>query len=191
LNDWLDFFSSVIHSLAWPAAIVLVVLLLRTELRDVILRIRRLRAAGVEVEVGEKIEEIERRAEEVLPPIVPAATGRDEEQLQTSANLSPRGAVLDSWLALEDEIRAAATRAGIDVTSRSSVGWLLGELQRRERIKPELRAMIEDLRAVRNAAAHSRDFDLSPGRALEYATLARRLANLFDLLAADLTSVPQ
>jgi hypothetical protein len=178
LNDWLDFFSSVIHSVVWPLAIVLVVFALRREIQELIPRIRRLRAGNVEIEIGEKIEQLERRAEQVLPPIVPAATGRDEEQLVTSAQLSPRGAVLDSWLVVEDALRSAATRSEIEWSDRSSVIWLLDQLQRRQRVNSDVRALVEDLRAVRNAAAHSRDFDLSAGRAYEYARLARQIANL-------------
>ena len=49
--DWLQFVSSVIHSLAWPAAVVLAAYFLRSQIGQVIPRIRSVKGPGFEAKL--------------------------------------------------------------------------------------------------------------------------------------------
>lgn len=50
---WLAFFASVIHSLAWPTAVVIGLVTFRTAVGNAIeTRITRFKAAGIEVELN-------------------------------------------------------------------------------------------------------------------------------------------
>lgn len=172
MNEWLDFFSSLIDSLAWPAFGAIALYVFRAEARELIQNIRRFRAGTVDVEIGKRIDEIKEGADELPVESVPAEL--DEEKLRTAAELSPRGLLLDTWVVLEDELRKAAGRVEIDVGRRASALPVLRELEQGDYISPEVGAMIGEMRALRNRAAHHRDIEVSADQAFEYAKVGRR-----------------
>ena len=167
MNDWLDFFASIIGSLAWPLATVTLVVLLRGEIVQLLGRLRWFRYRDLELEFGEQVQNIREEAEQAD---LPRAEIPDQDL--RLAVTSPRALVLESWLRIEQALASYARQAGIEVTGHESPTRLMRELDRRQQLDPHVRAIIADLRGLRNAAAHEPDFALPPERALEYANLA-------------------
>ena len=66
--DWLQFLASIIGSLAWPLALVVIVLILRRQLVDILRRLKRLKYGEAEAEFGEKLEEVEEDIAELPTP---------------------------------------------------------------------------------------------------------------------------
>ena len=63
---WLAFYSSLISSIAWPFAIIIVVIILRKSIRDLISKVtnlNKLTANGIELEFREEIEEVKEAVE--------------------------------------------------------------------------------------------------------------------------------
>ena len=92
--DWLQFFSDIVRSLAWPVALLIAIVLLRKPLADLKTLLRKLRYRDFEFEFGEEVRGLKAEVAENLPP-----SKRDnqekslEERLIELAKISPRGAV--------------------------------------------------------------------------------------------------
>jgi hypothetical protein len=123
--DWLNFSASVIHSLAWPVAILSALLLLRRELISLMPRIRKVRYKDLEFTLTEQISEAKREinigpAPLSLPePTSTSAATREEAEVGTPsyfesiAEVSPRAALLEAWHYFEASATKAAVRLGL------------------------------------------------------------------------------
>jgi HEPN domain-containing protein len=175
---WLDFIAAVVSAIAWPVAIVVVVLLLRRQIRNLIPLLRRIRYGEFEAEFSEEVEEtaaeIQQHAEEMPVKELPALPEDVEERLRTniellraSAQENPGIAVLEAWLLVEFEVHAAAIRNNIDSTVKRVVGRKSGKsvagginrilrvLADRERIPEWVVDAVNDLRVLRSEVAQS------------------------------------
>lgn len=188
--DLLTFISSIFASLiglfaacAWPVAIVLLVVLLRQPILDAIPNLTRLKAAGVEFEFSERVQELERRADDAaIPPVDQALRDEVEPQigrLYNLAEINGRSAILEAWLLVESSISQAALNLGIDapkIPSRSFYS-LLKKLQIEAPLSQELFSIVNELRYLRNKAVHELDFSLGLSETLEYIDLSIRVSN--------------
>jgi hypothetical protein len=177
--DWLTFTAAVIRAVAWPLTALIIILVLRRPLLNLLPLLQQLRVKGIELEFGRRVEVLAADAAELpaaggaagaLPPVRPPVA-----QL---AEVSPRAAVLESWL----EVRAAAVdalrRRGVPYRSRdveSPLG-LRRALEGAGILDAPTLGVFDELRNLRNAAAHAPAFSIDPGSALDYARLAGRLA---------------
>lgn len=183
--DLLTFMAAIIGHLAWPTAAVILVLILRRPLRQLIPTLRRLRYRDLELDFGEKLEALERQADQAQLPEpevtrLPAPSEREAlplaARLETLAIEAPRAAILEAWLSVEREARAAAGRLGYDPGGRVPITRVLRWLGEQKAVDQRLLAFAHDLRGLRNMAAHAADFSPPPDRAREYVLLAERLA---------------
>lgn len=169
--NWMAFIASLVHSLAWPAAIAVVVIVLRRPIGAVLSRgVRRLRAGPVEVEFEQELAEVRaelRRSPELgAEPLVPRSLS---EELARLAEVSPRAAVLEAFARIE--ARLADLLAGTDAPRVG--GRALARLARdQELISDETVAAVEGLSVLRNLAAHSPTDEISVERARDYLALA-------------------
>jgi hypothetical protein len=178
--DWLSFIAAIVQAGAWPLAVVVIILILRKPLAGLIPLLQRLKYKDLELEFGERVEEVKAEADAVLPPTAPLeglAEG-DRDRLRQLSILSPRSAVLESWRRVEHAALAAAERNHVALPFRKegiSPVQVIRELERAELIDREQSGLLADLRILRNRAAHAPDFALSGESALDYASTADRL----------------
>ncbi|WP_422422736.1 hypothetical protein [Pseudomonas sp. GZD-222] len=110
--DWLQFFSSVVGSLAWPAAVITLVILLREPLGKLLPLIRTLKYKEWQIDVGQELDAVkvsveatadqpDERAEEPTPVF---------RQL---AHIEPRAAVLSAWAPVELALKDLGLKHGI------------------------------------------------------------------------------
>lgn len=169
--DWLEFVASLVQSLAWPTAVVIVVLILRAPLaRALSGPVKRWKAgpSGVEIEYWEQTLEAARAELAQATPEVAALPGVDDE-LARLVEVSPRAAVMEAFARIERELRGLVRdEAGADRVG----GMQLARLARaRERINDETLKAIEGMAVLRNLAAHGPD-EIDETRAREFVALA-------------------
>ncbi len=161
--DWLTFIASLFGSLSWPAAIVLIALFFRTQIIAMLQDIRKLRFGDVELQIGDEVEKIREEAKDV-------ADDPDFEDVPVDPRLivliesHPHLAVLEGWKRLEQAILDFTVRR-LDVDRSRPIRDHLQALVSSARLSSRMMKTIEDIREVRNRAAHDVDIHVSKGTA--------------------------
>ena len=177
--DNMTFVAEMTRALAWPVTILLALLLLRRPLADLIPLLQRLRYKDLELDFGKRVQELAQEVKKELPGAkdVTAARARAKPMVELAKN-SPRAAVLEAWLQVEEAASEAAKRHGLKLTDRErrSPGTLEESLVEAKILDKNKQGIFGRLRRLRNAAAHAADFDLDTDSAIIYAASAERLA---------------
>lgn len=168
--DWKQFFAAIASSLAWPTAVVVIVLLLREPLTKLIPLIRSFKFKDFHIDLGEKLEVVK---EDV------AATASDEHPeppppiVVELARLDPRAAVLSAWVNVEKELTNLAAKHGVEAgkslthtANMLHAHNVLDELTFRNFVR---------LRRIRNEAAHMTTRDISFEEAVTMADMCQWL----------------
>ena len=191
--DWLDFIASVVRSVAWPAALVLIAWLLRAELKALLGRLETVRHKETEASFARAVEDVssevaerddaERRKEvkrldeahAELPshPHLDAVT--EVKRLGGTLADHPEAAILASWALLEGAYRQLAAQRHLPVSSSASVPVLIDALVDAGVIAPEDRSSVAKLRRLRNEVAHSNLPKPSAGSAISYTETVAKL----------------
>lgn len=185
--DWLTFISNIFDSTAWPLVVILAVLALKKPLSNLISNLRRLRWKDFEAEFGREVSVLRNAINREISPTVLSPPGTDEfynfaystiDEFSNLAKLSPRSVVLESWRQVESAARDAASYHNIPQDKiRSLPPVVLGRLLAKAGILDSNQIRFyNDLRNLRNKAAHADEFSFSKEDALEYADLAKVVA---------------
>jgi hypothetical protein len=178
--DYLTFVVEFVRAVAWPAAIIVLVVLLRKPLCQLIPLLRKFKGAGVELEFGEVL------------AIVKAATAPGSTEGKTVEQFF-------SWRATEKELSLEERFAGVSTAIKVIEAWGRVELAANrllERKNLPIAMAFDDmaelfekngflsskqkqlmlyLLQLRNLAAHQGDFGVSRQEAEEYRELADQL----------------
>jgi hypothetical protein len=185
---WKAFLASIIGSVAWPTAMVIVVLIFRVQLRQLITHVRKIGAGGVNVELAEQVERVRDQAElveaeqETLPPDVVAL---DPAILQL-AQKYPEAAVLQAYKELENLLLQIRARLP-DNRPHRTLNEVLKYLNDKGYVSGSVLSLFKTLRDARNSVAHARDEKMAPGEAIE---LIRQTRFLMDLLHQVVEKLP-
>jgi len=177
--DWKQFFSSVISSLCWPIAAVLIVGLLRASLMGLIPKIRSFKYGDLHIDLGKELEavkaEISVQAAEASPPAAPPPT--PAPTTMELAAQSPRAAVLVSWLEVEKEIDQALHNHNINlVTSfKASPAFKMNVLRDKHVVNDQTVSTFKKLLDLRNQSVHLTDVNISYSDAISMAELCEWL----------------
>lgn len=202
--DHLAFIDSMAGHLAWPIVVLVVVLVLRNQIKDLFSRLEEGEAAGVKVKLTKAVTNAVSKVEEAQattsadaasdePPPPADRPGQEQghvwhQQLDAlheaaqRGHVSPRTAVIEGWVWIEAALNNAAealelSRQGPRARTSETVRALV-----RERQLPSTTAdALKSLQHVRNRASHEREFELSPDVAAEYVLAC---ANMVDLVEA-------
>ncbi len=174
--DWMTFLASVISSLAWPAVVLVIVVLLRKPLAGLIPLLQRLKYKDLELEFGERLEVLEAELLEELPA-PQDAIGPPQSRVLELATVSPRAAVLESWRGVEQATQELAKRHQIALPREKARNpfQVIRALERAEVIDSSTSSAIHELRSLRNEAAHAPEFAFDRESVLSYDNLARRV----------------
>jgi hypothetical protein len=163
---FLEFAASVIRSLAWPVAIVALVLILQSPVKKLLLSLTRFKYRDVEIDFAREVAQLESRAKAIdLKPRFrvraadektkdPAHILRDATQL---VDEFPIPAVALAWTAVEHELMGAVYRLAIsaDPPSESSASKSISILQESEYLDKEAYSFLTRMRDLRNMVVHS------------------------------------
>jgi hypothetical protein len=173
--DWLTFFASVVGSLAWPGAVVAIVLVLRRSLNKLLPGLNRLKYKDLELEFGKQLAqakvEIEAAPEvQQLPERQRLDAARDATYFSALAEISPRAAVLEAWLPFEVALSRVVEKLGLMDRGRPlQMPRLIDALVARGVLTPDEGRAISRLRAIRNEVVHAPAVDLPRDAVAEYA----------------------
>ncbi|GAA1737775.1 hypothetical protein [Aeromicrobium alkaliterrae] len=193
---WREFISDLVGSVAWPLAILILVLLSRKYIAAAFAAAgppKRLKVgtSGVEVEFEQRVREARTRLElsepdAKIPAVIDggdASGGRYAgitflSTMETLALAYPSAAVLMSFIRLEQVFRDCLSDripvTGRPLTMRSMISFA----ESQNLLSQTELALLKDHVALRNAIAHGQrlEVDMTPSAAMEYAEFAYETA---------------
>jgi hypothetical protein len=188
--DWKQFIASVIGAVAWPIAVVAIVFVFRNQLRSLIVQIKKIGAAGVNVELAEKVGEAVDAGEAVQAEkglAAPDVIGLDPALLQLTKSF-PEAAVTQSFKELEKLILQLRSRMPDNRPARN-LYEVLKALEKQQFIPLSAVALFQSLREAQNAASREKGGEgLTSSEALD---LIRQIKLLQEVLTAVLDQLPQ
>lgn len=162
--DGYQFISSIFQSLvslAWPAAFVVAVALFRGKLRELL---PYLRLKHKDTEVSFRLEQAEKEAAQIPAPPPspePEPTPEEKSRFENVAQHSPRAAILEKRAELEQVLKVAAEPYVSTSVAKSAktmpLTTAIRALRQQNIIDQKTSALLDDLRAIGNRAAHSDD----------------------------------
>ena len=178
----LDFIAALVEDLAWPLTVVLAILLFRGPITNLLPFLQRLRYKDFVLEFSDKLTEVETQAAAMVGErfAIPV-----REDILDLAETYPRGAVIDSWIAVESALRdlRESQESKVDVLQRHSSLLVERELARSGVLNPAVVSLLRDLRSTRNEVIHRPDVPLTPAMAQQYATAASKVASALEKLS--------
>ncbi|GEM_PF-508344 len=168
--DWLQFFSSVISSLAWPTAVITLAWLMRNPLSKLVPLIRTLKYKDLHIDIGEQLEavrdQVGQKGEELNLPIEDPPLS-----YKSLAQADPRAAVLSAWLPVETELYEIAAKLGI--SGKPSPLLLIQELERAGVLDQVTFDTLDKLRRIRNSAIHITEAEVTFADAMNMADMCQ------------------
>lgn len=169
--DTLTFISSIVASLAWPLAAVVLALLFRRSIERLLERMTAAKVPGFEAEFEKKLKEAEKEADAAnLPPPPDAAASLDGRP--------PTSRVFESWLELETTLNELyCRRRGATPSKYSDIREFLYSLGAEGKLPRESISIFNKLRTIRNQVVHAKADgpELTPAQAEEFSLLTARL----------------
>jgi hypothetical protein len=164
--DTLSFIAAVTEALAWPLATLGIALLFRKQLVDLLRTIKKGKVGPAEFDFEREIKAIESVASGL-----PSAASQPHAAIEATAN--PRGAILDAWIKLEDHAIDYALRNDlVRPTARRNPGGAVRGIINSGHLSDLNRQVLEQLKELRDLAAHDPDFNPNPDSVLTYVRLA-------------------
>ena len=148
----LEFIAALVEDLVWPLTVVLAIFVFRGPISNLLPFLQRLRYKDFVVEFNKKLDEVETQAAAITGE---GAEVRIEDDMLELAQAHPRSAVIDSWLAIEQAIRAVAASREMDadLPRRRSPLAVERELARSGVLKPAVVSLLRDLRSTRKRSS--------------------------------------
>jgi hypothetical protein len=169
--DWLTFIVELFKAAAWPIAAVVIALLFRAQLKALLSRLRKGKVGPAEFEFEESVKVLEDEAAQLPQPS--SGMGTPSVQLVTS---NPRAAILEAWLGVESAAQNLARARGYNSPSSSRNPLAaIRNLEKAKVLDSQQMGLFNELRSLRNQAAHDVDFSPSADSVLSYAQLAKGL----------------
>lgn len=173
----LEFIAALVAALAWPLALIVVVLVLRSHIPAFLKSLRKLKLSGFEVE-------LERTRADIETAVEAADTGaniREDEPSVAVALGDPTATIIRAHRRLEDELRQRLEAAKIKGFENKSANQLVA-LGVSSGVFTEAAAeAVRGVSVLRNLAAHGRADTVTPNEAAEYVALID--ATMFSLRA--------
>jgi len=161
--DALEFTAALVGSLAWPAVTVVLAYFFRSEARGLLGSLRKFtwgdKTAEFDKRLGVAEDEAESLPQPKTPPLALPAPNQEAsgEHFEAVLEVSPDLAVIEAWLPVEKELEALAARRGYETSRIRSVTYTLRRLRGDGVLDRRTESLIQELRKLRNLAAHRRD----------------------------------
>jgi len=159
--NYLQFIASLIHSLAWPATIVVLAAIFRKPLRELLQHLDRFKYGKVEIDFRRELDQIEAYARTIdlkpAPKQISAGPRTAEQILADAERLAadfPEPAVGLGWTAIEQELTSRTARLGLS-SDLPSPGRQIETLRKAGQLDDETYEILRRMRNLRNMAVHS------------------------------------
>lgn len=177
----MELLVTLLTGIAWPIAIVWIAYLFKGELRSLLHRMSQLKYKDVEAKFEIGLAEAEAKVSSIGQsspslPTRPEITSK-LESLRRIADVSPRAAIMEAWVLVEDAAEKSGFVQGSTIP-RVNPHLFVEELVRREKLPKGSDSLLFQMRKLRNQAAHLPDFSLNQDEADRYLQLAARMSEL-------------
>jgi len=168
----LSFIAEMTKALAWPVAAVVVGLIFRRTISNLLegVRLRRIGKGEWSADFATAAKEV--RAELPSPARQETRLGEIDAETIRLADASPAAAISEVWGELEQRVRGAAVKAGIQ---QQLLPELLRGLTEKQIIRPSTAEGVLGLRNMRNLAVHAPAEHVTTAQANEFIILAGAL----------------
>ena len=175
----LEFISSIVSALAWPAAVCVFVFVFRRQLGGLINRLSSLKSpSGWQLDFDAEIMAIEVKTAALPPPSSEVqaviASASELPELERVVD-SPRSMVLVAWADLVDAIRGATLRSSIELPASTPAAFTLDALHSRGLVSSDLTTLVLDLQRLRDGVAHGSELPIPQSGARQYVESVRRV----------------
>ena len=177
----MEIIVKIIEALVWPGVVLVAVYLLRKPIIELIPQLKKLKYKELEMEFDHELEALSKKSQESRARVEIEAPKEEEEDyyLQRVKELSPRAAIMESWLGLE--ATAISTAQHFKITpekKRINFHMAVQALRKKNVLTDQDVANINDLRSLRNKAAHEIDFPITEDEAAKFMEIARDQADI-------------
>jgi len=169
--DWKTFIANIISSTAWPAAFVIVVVILKQPITKILSYLTKVKYKDVELEFSQAVRELRKETEEALPEFVEKRSEIeiDSAEIIKLAEVAPRAAVIEAWRKVDNEAQECLKRHDAKTEGIQLRSCPLERALFLEKIINEAQVeVIKELRKLRNTAVHADEFSFSTEDAIEY-----------------------
>jgi Domain of unknown function (DUF4145) len=177
---WLQFTAEMTKALAWPGVVLACVAIFYRALRD---RIPDLQSfslpGGVKFDFSKALKEAAAEAEQ-LPPLDSEQTAQSSAINSAPSSIPAHLRVIQAWMQIESELRQVAQV--IPLRGQTPGRWV-AELKEARLIDPRAAEILNELRQLRNRAAHG-ETSISENDASGYEQLALEMIDRLAFAAA-------
>jgi hypothetical protein len=191
--DWKTFIVEIVKAVAWPLIVALIAFQLKDKIADLIPRIKKFKHKDTELEFAEGVSKLIREQE--AEGVNRVENGEPSNEVMEKynfllklADISPRSAVLEAFREIEHASAHVISKSSA-VVSAHGEGRSPLSMQRQladtSLSKKEIK-MFNQLRVLRNKAAHDRDFNLHGMPIEAYIDLSLTLSHRISLAETEL-----
>jgi hypothetical protein len=174
--DWLSFVAKFLEHMAWPVVAVVLVALLRKEIRILVPFLKRIKAGPLEADFDRDLRELKAQTPDSAKTIAPPAQAASKELLVQLAELHPRSAILEAWVRVEAAARTALGRKGLaGKDGYLSAARLPERLAEQGMLQQGQVTLFHELRRLRNDIAHMQALEPSQEAVRNYIEMASYL----------------
>ena len=178
--SWMEFIVEILGKLVWPAVVVFAVISLRDPLSRLIPLAKKLKYKDLELEFGESIKEVAKKAQGAFPELK-----HDQKALLiASADNLPSSSVLESWQVVDEaaEKLIRSKRSDVDLYINTRYKLIENILVTGNIIDTKKGKLFSELRQLRNKVAHASGYEVGKAEAIQYIELCFKLAEHFNAI---------
>lgn len=180
----LGFLASAISSVVWPATVLALAYFAREPLKALIARLATVKYGDVEVGFEPGLQRLEAKVvrKTALTEAVPekvriealtaSPTEASADRFAQVVDVSPAAAIIEASLSVEYVLEAIARHYGISPPSRRSMLLVTRLLHQKQVIDQNTVEILEELRRLRNLAAHAGSREITRDEALRFKELS-------------------
>ena len=175
---YVESIEKIIGHVAWPMVFIFIFLFLRKEISLLLSRITKAKYKDLEIDLRKTMGEIRNEAENLGITIAYPESYFPKESIENLKD-SPEWAFIKSWQEIEDVLSPLVGVGSQGEVRRRSVNAALDELLSKKLIEPEMAAIVQKVRGVRNKIVHSPEAEASVtrGEALEWLGISRSICD--------------
>lgn len=194
LKNWLDFFSSIINSLAWPIAIITIIFVFKPSIIGLFPKLKKLIFKDFSLEFDQSVKKVQEDLDEIVSEndsLITFNNFADDNSLDFYAKVTanPRSTILDSWLPVEKKLIDLNGTLNPDLNPSKhtpSTSKILYKLKEQEIITPRVYKLFTDTKRLRNKVVHNIDVNITVENAIEYKKLCLELVSIIDNIEKSL-----
>lgn len=163
--DWLTFFTEMTKALAWPVSVAFGIYYFKGEVAKLLPRLKKLKHKDTELEFAERVEELAKdvasTGDKTQSAVIGDSFSNDYNVLVRLADISPRSAVMEAFRTVEAAAARALVKAYPELKDKGAISPIkLLKLLRGKVLDEQSCRQLNELRMLRNKAAHDEEFSL-------------------------------